>query len=395
MAAQRDKLHTDVHIDGGAPMVKRTPSGHSYDENTPDLAPLAEEMAALFTPLDDEDAADEEVGEEPASPSLNAHALNSAAKEHSFGEQINAPTVTGDCSSGGSSTSSDAARAAFTAKAAATFSQRGGYLRHTDQLFKHGALYEGPMKQPKVLWRSDQKPRKDHDADDWLTATEFEDVAEVMKAKVEQMAALMRVSRRTVLYTGAGISASAVGQAALSGVNKTGWLAKAEAQPTPTHHALAVLGRTGWVHGWVQQNHDGLPQKAGFPQEKVCEVHGSWFDPSNPVVKYSGSLKDQEAEWMERETEDADLVLVLGTSLGGLFADQVATRCARRACVGASLGSCIINLQQTMEDGKMAVNVFGKSDDVLRMLLEELGLPPLSRTPPVWPEVRTHTSCAM
>merc|ERR1719198_1862119 len=196
-----------------------------------------------------------------------------------------------------------------------------------------------------------------------------------MQAKVKQLAKLMRLSQHTVVYSGAGISASAVGQAALSGVNKVGWLNKTEAEPTRTHHALAVLGRAGWVHGWVQQNHDGLPQKAGFPQEAICEVHGSWYDPSNPVVKYSGSLKDYECEWTERETTHADLVLVMGTSLGGLFADQVATECAMRAVRGAALGAVIINLQHTEQDDKMTLNCKGKSDDVLVRLLAELGQP--------------------
>ena len=256
----------------------------------------------------------------------------------------------------------------------------GRHFGHKHEMFMHGKLMSGPLPKPTVLWKSDKKPRKDHDTESWLTATEYEDVPAAMKAKVKQIAKLMRLSRHTVAYTGAGISASAVGQAALSGVNKTGWLAKTEAQPTPTHHALARLGQVGLIHGWVQQNHDGLPQKAGFPQEKINEVHGSWFDPSNPVVKYSGSLKEAEAEWMERETVEADLVLVLGTSLGGLYADQVATECAERAANGRSLGAVIINLQQTEQDGKMSVNSFGRSDDVLRLLLPELGIeaPPTS-----------------
>ena len=256
-----------------------------------------------------------------------------------------------------------------------------------DKRFMHGWAYEGPMVRPNVLWASDQKPRKDHDAPDWLTATEFADTDKVMAAKITQLAALMRMSRHTCVYSGAGISASAVGQAALSGVNKVGWKNKTEAQPTLTHHALAVLGRTGWVHGWVQQNHDGLPQKAGFPQEAICEVHGSWYDPSNPVVKYSGSLKEHECAWMEAETNRADLVLVMGTSLGGLFADQVATECAMRAARGEALGACIINLQQTAEDDKMTLNFSGKSDDVLVRLLRELELPALPKVPQavVWP----------
>jgi len=273
---------------------------------------------------------------------------------------------------------------------AQVLAKRGGFMRHKDNHFFHGMVYDGPMKAPTILWKSDKKPRKDHDTDAWLTATEFEDKADVMNHKVEKLAQLMRMSRHTCVYSGAGISASAVGQAALSGTNKVGWTgAKTSAQPTPTHHALALLGRTDWIHGWVQQNHDGLPQKAGFPQEKICEVHGSWYDPSNPVVKYSGCLKDHECEWMERETETADLVLVLGTSLGGLHADQVATECAGRAVGGRALGATIINLQQTPEDGKMSLRISGKSDNVLQLLLAQLGVQPIPQklSTMTWPSV--------
>ena len=43
------------------------------------------------------------------------------------------------------------------------------------------------------------------------------------------------------------------------------------------------------------------------------------------VVKYSGNLKDDAYPRMEHDADTADLVLVLGTSLGGLNADQVRT----------------------------------------------------------------------
>lgn len=144
-----------------------------------------------------------------------------------------------------------------------------------------------------------------------------------------------------------------------------------------THYALGVLGRKGLVHSWCQQNHDGLPQKAGFPQELLNEVHGSWFNPSNPVVKYSGNLHTPCYETMLEDASTADLVIVLGTSLGGLNADQVATRAADRSLVGKgskSLGSVCINLQQTPQDGKMTLRLFGKSDEYLTLLLKELGL---------------------
>merc|ERR1711977_773503 len=146
--------------------------------------------------------------------------------------------------------------------------------------------------------------------------------------------------------------------------------------PTFTHYALGALAKEGLIHGWVQQNHDGLPQKAGFPQENINEIHGSWYDPSNPVVKYSGSLKGEQYPWMREDAKTADLVLVLGTSLGGLNADQVATKPAERSLRGASLGMVMINLQQTEQDGKASLRLFGKSDDVLRRLLTKMQVNP-------------------
>eukprot|EP00961_Rhodomonas_salina_P112301 1511445-Rhodomonas_salina.1 len=45
-------------------------------------------------------------------------------------------------------------------------------------------------------------------------------------------------------------------------------------EPTLGHHVCAALESKGLVHHWVQQNHDRLAQKAGFPQERLNEIHG-------------------------------------------------------------------------------------------------------------------------
>ncbi|CAE8626753.1 unnamed protein product [Polarella glacialis] len=264
---------------------------------------------------------------------------------------------------------------------------RNGFVSHDHQLFMHGRIYSGPVEAASVLWKSDKPPRKDHNAPRWLTATEFEDTEAVMEAKCEELANLLRISKKTVLYTGAGISASVIGQAALSGQNKVGWKPdKMSANPTPTHYALGLLGQQGIIHSWVQQNHDGLPQKAGFPQELINEIHGSWYDPSNPVVKYCGCLHDRSFPWMEDDAETADLVLVLGTSLGGLTADQVATNAAQRSKKPAgALGTVCINLQQTALDGEMTLRLFGKSDKLLAVLLRKLGLQQPRPEPMRWP----------
>jgi len=263
-------------------------------------------------------------------------------------------------------------------------------LAHTHGLFMHGRGYQGPTELPKVTWQSKEKPRDDHECPDWLKATEYTDTPEVARAKVTELARLLRLSRKTVLYTGAGISASAVGQAARSGENTVGFKKDPlAAQPTLTHFALGQLGLRGLVHGWVQQNHDGLPQKAGFPQQCINEIHGSWFDPGNPVVKYSGRLHSRAHPWMENDAQTADLVLVLGTSLGGLNADQVANNAAVRSLEpgAGSLGTVCINLQQTAVDGMMTLRIFGKSDDVLQALLLELGFGKLAPRAPPWPSV--------
>jgi len=55
------------------------------------------------------------------------------------------------------------------------------------------------------------------------------------------------------------------------------------------------------------------------------------------------------------------------------------------APVGGGLGTVCINLQQTAEDGKMTLRMFGKSDDILRMLLPEMGFSPLLAKSPTWP----------
>jgi NAD-dependent SIR2 family protein deacetylase len=77
-----------------------------------------------------------------------------------------------------------------------------------------------------------------------------------------------------VAYTGAGISTSSgIGDYATRaehtltplGARTSDQMAARSplvAEPSPAHHALVKLHRAGMLAGgWVQQNHDGLPQK--------------------------------------------------------------------------------------------------------------------------------------
>jgi len=127
-------------------------------------------------------------------------------------------------------------------------------------------------------------------------------VPEVLAAKVAALAALIRTSNNFIAYTGAGISTAAGIDDYATKAKNNGSVTTTEdrpkitdwkkARPTRTHRVMAALYEAGHLKHWVQQNHDSLPQKAGYPQHALNEIHGSLHDPANPVVPYEGSLRD-------------------------------------------------------------------------------------------------------
>merc|ERR1712072_1257240 len=122
---------------------------------------------------------------------------------------------------------------------------------------------------------------------------------------------MIRRSSQCVAYTGAGISvaagindyATARNQNPEAMVNHTSWL---DAQPTLCHRVLAAMHKRGELQHWVQQNHDGLPQKAGYPQQHINEIHGSWYDPTNIVVGFGENLRRDLLEWLLEWEDKAD-----------------------------------------------------------------------------------------
>lgn len=241
----------------------------------------------------------------------------------------------------------------------------------------HGRLVQQELPRPKMTWESQRKPREDkhgkQDAAEWLTASEYKDDAQSLAYKVKILANLLRCSKKTLAYTGAGLSVAAGIEMAAAGSAKAKETSPLEADPTVAHCIMAELNKQDLLHGWVQQNHDGLPQKAGYRQEDINEIHGSWYDPSNPVVLYSGSLRGDLCTDMVTLARTADLVLVLGTSLSGLNADQCVSETARRSLPDkpASLGSVIISPQRTPEDGQASLRLFATADEVMAALAHE------------------------
>lgn len=78
--------------------------------------------------------------------------------------------------------------------------------------------------------------------------------------------------------------------------------------------------------------------------KKLNEIHGSWWDKTNPVVMMSGQLRSDLFEAMEYQKNCTDLVLALGTSLAGMNADTMGFTVTEKQIKGNALGLVIVNL---------------------------------------------------
>eukprot|EP00511_Aplanochytrium_stocchinoi_P000177 CAMPEP_0204823148 /NCGR_PEP_ID=MMETSP1346-20131115/1260_1 /ASSEMBLY_ACC=CAM_ASM_000771 /TAXON_ID=215587 /ORGANISM="Aplanochytrium stocchinoi, Strain GSBS06" /LENGTH=429 /DNA_ID=CAMNT_0051949689 /DNA_START=258 /DNA_END=1544 /DNA_ORIENTATION=+ len=254
----------------------------------------------------------------------------------------------------------------------------------------HGSLGNKNWKRPVLV--ADAKGMSARPGYDTLRADEFEDDPEVLDEKIKLLASLISRSKHCVAYTGAGISTSAgvsdyatKASRSKAGLNsetkKTNRLKPWEmlkAQPTYAHRSLATLHDEGFLKGWIQQNHDGLPQKAGMPQYDMNEIHGAWQDPSNPVVAMSGRLRGDLCSDLEMHCDKTDLCLTLGTSLAGMSADRIAILTGKRAQkkVKNVIGTVIVSLQRTPHDNLSCLRMYAKLDDVFEKLMKLLRLNP-------------------
>jgi len=263
----------------------------------------------------------------------------------------------------------------------------------------HGQCYHfeavrDAWKPPRLVFYSAAEARPGYNT---RSASEYLDDEDVLQAKVTRLAQLVSASRKTVVYAGAGLSTAAgisdyatIGrtkgqvQATLGGelaaaVEKreskkpASYLSPMCAQPSLSHRVLVGMYRAGFLQRVIQQNHDGLPQKAGMPQHIVNEIHGALHAPDNPVVPMSGSLRDDLfADLLESE-RTADLTIAVGTSLCGMNADRVVSTPAEKA-PSTALGSVVIGLQRTALDDSATLRLFARCDDVFRLLSKELAL---------------------
>lgn len=259
-------------------------------------------------------------------------------------------------------------------------------------------------------------------------AHEYLDDEQVLRSKVALLASMLRKAKHTVVYGGAGLStasgisdyATRTGSAGVLAKQKVesegGKDAAAEtdkckdkggradkrtmapssfysAQPNLGHRVVAAMAQQGFVWRFIQQNHDGLPQKAGLPQRLMNEIHGGIFDPSNPVVPMSGNLRSDLFKDLLLCERKVDLLLTLGSSLAGMNADRLVKTCSERAERTKSkhdaLGSVIVSLQTTPHDAQASVRVYATIDRTMELLAEHLVLdvPPTQTPLPPLPTV--------
>lgn len=196
----------------------------------------------------------------------------------------------------------------------------------------HGRMVpDGRFPAPEMVVECTTKARPEyHD----MPSHEYRDSPEVVKQKVALLGQLLRQSQRCVAYTGGGLSvssgladyASKADESVGGGCRQT-VDSRYLAPPNIGHQVLARLHASGLVKRVFNQNHDGLLQKAGLPQGAVNEIHGAFFDPSNPGgFELRGDLVDDMFDWADK----TDLCLALGTSLSGLNADRMARNPAHR-----------------------------------------------------------------
>jgi NAD-dependent SIR2 family protein deacetylase/transcription initiation factor IIF auxiliary subunit len=238
-------------------------------------------------------------------------------------------------------------------------------------------------KAPFLVTYCDVEARKGYNS---MKAHEYSEDPETLRLKIKVFADLLRVSEHCVAYTGAGISTAsgindyasqskdslATGKKDTNRPKTTGLCA----QPTFAHRVMVALHKGGMLKHWVQQNHDGLPQKAGYPQQALNEIHGGWFDPSNPVVPMDGTLRGDLFQWMQEEEQAADLVIAMGTSLCGMNSDRMVKTPAKKFInKSLGLGSVIIGFQRTALDDVAALRIFARIDEVMLLLALEMNLP--------------------
>lgn len=242
---------------------------------------------------------------------------------------------------------------------------------------------------------------------------------------IEELAALVQRSRRTVVFTGAGMSTecgipdfrSASGFwtkhkpiqfqefLASEDIRREAWRrffaisdTIAVAAPGPGHRALARLVALGHVSHVITQNIDGMHQNAGVPRQQIIEIHGNatyaaclscaerheldWVRDrldrlgavpgctacggivKSATVSFGQSMPEQAMADARAATLDADLFIAIGSSLQVFPAAGMPVLATRNRTP-----LVIVNRQPTGLDGLAAIVINADIATVLPRLV--------------------------
>uniref|UniRef100_A0A3Q3KLW6 protein acetyllysine N-acetyltransferase n=1 Tax=Monopterus albus TaxID=43700 RepID=A0A3Q3KLW6_MONAL len=220
------------------------------------------------------------------------------------------------------------------------------------------------------------------------------DSPEELKAKVETLAQMIKESQYLVVHSGAGISTSA-GVPDFRGPKGVWTLEEKgesphfdttfeDARPSLTHMALLGLQRAGYLKYLISQNVDGLHVRSGFPRDMLSELHGNMFVEEcakcgrqyvrekvigvmglKPTGRYCDVIRSRGLRACRR----ADLALTLGTSMQIKPSGDLPLLTKRK---GGKV--VIVNLQPTKHDKHAYLRIHGYTDEVMKQLMELLGL---------------------
>lgn len=241
--------------------------------------------------------------------------------------------------------------------------------------------------------------------------------------KVAQVGELVKKSKFTCFFTGAGISTDA-GIPDFRGPNGV-WTCKAKgiasptgtstlsAIPTQTHMSIVELLKTGNAHYLISQNCDGLHRRSGVPPNQISELHGngnieycedcgfqylrdySCYRITNSSDHYTGrhcvntinnktcngrllestidfgqNLPEIPLEKAFQASKKADLHIALGSSL------TVSPACTMPKTTAKTNGKLVIcNLQKTPLDHLCSVRIYQRCDVFMQALMNYLNLP--------------------
>lgn len=259
---------------------------------------------------------------------------------------------------------------------------------------------------------------------------EFFDEEDTLIQKLDKLAGWVRESHHCIFFTGAGISTSAGIPDFRSGMNtvlETGpgaWELRdagktrdkknvvkklLKAVPTYTHLSIVKLQEEGRVKYVVSQNVDGLHLRSGLDPKALSELHGNTnletcakckkkylrdfrtrtakkvrdhktgrlcADPQcrgalkDSIVNFGENLPQRDLNRAYEHAEKADLCICMGSSLTVSPANEIPEQVSKR-----KQRLVICNLQKTPLHRKCDLPIYAMCDDVMRGLMERLGIP--------------------